>query len=724
MKHSYLTKIITICTLSIFTAAPAVARLSRPAQSPLDDADPDAVRCLIAHDLGNIRTTMSNWGEYGNPDGIVGYKGFEYPINSGNDFLFSAGIWIAAEIDGQRFVSTGTDGDNGTNELYPVHLGTIPLDNQSTYFNDWWSQSQAFSTHQGWNYVLGVYGVDDDGDWTAQTDDLNGDLLPSRNWDGGGGILSFDDDEDNLIDEEAADGVDNDGDGLVDEDTVNGDANGDGDASYDPEPHIDEDPAGNMAADWLDNDHDGLTDSADPDFDGDCCPLSLDDDGDELEDEDAAARAEQEFRTVYHDDIQVEYVNSPDPEDPHDPLGVAVSQQSYVWSSDLGRNIVLLEFTVRNFGSQSLENVHLAFFADPDIGAMGEGGDAASLDDSTFYDAQRRMAIATDNTTDADGPGPGVFAAKVVKPPIPWSDARFTYANFERVSGGDPSNDADKFALISSGQIAPASPQHGDWRMVMGWGSLDSIDLAPGETMSFTVAMIGAADLTELYTIADRLPVFDAGPAIGEITLYTSPESLGPYILSAPFSDDDGIDFADGVFLHWLWAGHESAWTSASHYSYVWSDPETGSGDYYFVLPDTHANGSNVAEGDTIVFYCSGEDGFGNFSAHAAYSLIAGDSFLRTEKHVGVLEGFVLHPNYPNPFNATTNLSFAVPHVSRVTLTLFDITGRQARSLYDGWYEPGYHSLSLDARDLPSGIYFVQMSASDFSATQKLLLIK
>ena len=703
----------------------AFAVWARPSQAPLDDVDPDAVKSLVQHDVGIIRTTLSNWGEYGNPNGVAGYKGFEFPINSGNDFLFSAGIWIGAMVDSQPNVSTGTDGDNGTNELYPVHIGTIPSENAIPDFDDWWFQSNAFAFHQDDDYVLGVYGQDDDGDWNPQTDDINGDLLPSKNYDRGGGLLSFDDDDDGTIDEESADNLDNDADGLIDEDTQDGDINGDGDAGYDPEPHIDEDPAGNIATDFLDNDYDGLVDALDPDHDGDCCLESFDDDGDGLEDEDAGARAPQEFRAVYHDDIQPQWVSSPDPEDPHDPLGVTVNQLTYVWDSDLGRNIVLLEFRVRNTGTQMLENVHLAFFADADVGAEGEGGDAASLDDSTYYDPERRMMVMCDDNTDGDGSGPGLVAVKVVKPPFPWDDARFTYANFERVSGGDPPVDADKFNLISSGQISPASNSYGDWRMLMGWGAVtQDLVLAPGEVMDFTVALIGAADIAELNAIADHLPVFDAGPRISDVTMYTSPESLGPYVLSAFYADDDGVDYQGQVQLHWLWFGHESIWNSSPSYSYVWSDPETYSGEYYFLLPDTHANGSANLEGDTIVFYLSGVDGFDNYSAHSSYVLIAGDSLLRVNDAVPAPEAFVLHQNYPNPFNSATTISFTLPRASRMSLTLFDVTGRHVRSLCEGWREPGYHALNFDADNLPSGIYFLCLSAEKFSATRKILLVK
>lgn len=112
--------------------------------------------------------------------------------------------------------------------------------------------------------------ADPDGDWTV-ADDLNGNGVPDRNWDGGFGLMGVDDDGDSKIsaledssryygyaiyaDEELPNGIDDDGDGRTDEDCWGNDADGDLDCGYDPEPRVDEDPI-----DGIDNDGDGLVD--------------------------------------------------------------------------------------------------------------------------------------------------------------------------------------------------------------------------------------------------------------------------------------------------------------------------------------------------------------------------------------------------------------------------------------------------------------------------------
>jgi hypothetical protein len=79
---------------------------------------------------------------------------------------------------------------------------------------------------------------------------------------------------------------------------------------------------------------------------------------------------------------------------------------------------------------------------------------------------------------------------------------------------------------------------------------------------------------------------------------------------------------------------------------------------------------------------------------------------------------------YPNPFNPVTELSFTLPAAGRVKLTVFDLTGREVRTLANGVFTSGWHSVSFDARDLPSGIYFARISTERLMQTRKIVLLK
>ena len=79
---------------------------------------------------------------------------------------------------------------------------------------------------------------------------------------------------------------------------------------------------------------------------------------------------------------------------------------------------------------------------------------------------------------------------------------------------------------------------------------------------------------------------------------------------------------------------------------------------------------------------------------------------------------------YPNPFNPTTTLSFALPVISNVLLEVYDINGRLINELIKDIMDAGYHSVVWNADSYSSGVYFVKMVAGEFISTQKLMLIK
>jgi len=87
---------------------------------------------------------------------------------------------------------------------------------------------------------------------------------------------------------------------------------------------------------------------------------------------------------------------------------------------------------------------------------------------------------------------------------------------------------------------------------------------------------------------------------------------------------------------------------------------------------------------------------------------------------------FDLSPNEPNPFGRQTTIRFALPTTSRVRLEVFDLAGRKIATLLDGNQPAGLHSVVFRAdaeKDLPSGVYFVHMSAGAFERTRKMLYL-
>ncbi|MFC1552705.1 FlgD immunoglobulin-like domain containing protein, partial [Candidatus Latescibacterota bacterium] len=105
------------------------------------------------------------------------------------------------------------------------------------------------------------------------------------------------------------------------------------------------------------------------------------------------------------------------------------------------------------------------------------------------------------------------------------------------------------------------------------------------------------------------------------------------------------------------------------------------------------------------------------------------DTQTTVEEKVEVSFYYDLAQNYPNPTNPSTHISFKVPRLSRVTIKIFDIFGREVRSLIDGNFEPGTHSVLWDGLNnsglsISSGIYFYQMRSEDFVKVRKALLLR
>jgi tetratricopeptide (TPR) repeat protein len=92
-------------------------------------------------------------------------------------------------------------------------------------------------------------------------------------------------------------------------------------------------------------------------------------------------------------------------------------------------------------------------------------------------------------------------------------------------------------------------------------------------------------------------------------------------------------------------------------------------------------------------------------------------------------EKIELKPNYPNPFNPTTNIAFALPEAAKVQILIYDLTGREIWRSSKTSYPAGNHTLAWNGvnqagESVVSGIYMVRMITPKYSATQRILLMK
>ncbi|MCX6144138.1 MAG: T9SS type A sorting domain-containing protein [Ignavibacteriales bacterium] len=174
------------------------------------------------------------------------------------------------------------------------------------------------------------------------------------------------------------------------------------------------------------------------------------------------------------------------------------------------------------------------------------------------------------------------------------------------------------------------------------------------------------------------------------------------------------------------YAGGQDAWAATS--TGIWRTSDDG-----ITWQRSFASGSSSQTLSSIRFFPNFQSGL----AIGLNGLIVRGSWI-VNAPVAVLEahsqpeGYRLGLNYPNPFNGRTWIEFSLPRPSRVTLTMFDVLGREIVTLASGERGTGTHRVEWNSAGNPSGVYFYRLHAraisggndGDYVETLKLILLK
>ena len=192
---------------------------------------------------------------------------------------------------------------------------------------------------------------------------------------------------------------------------------------------------------------------------------------------------------------------------------------------------------------------------------------------------------------------------------------------------------------------------------------------------------------------------------------------------SITFSWEESIDENDDLLMYLMRAtsneiGNHDIDTSATSFSVSYAD----------MIEDMTENNATVA---TIEWTVHVTDGIDTVEANNAPFTITIDGgwAMNASAEALIPEVFALHQNYPNPFNPTTSLRYDLPENSLVNITIYDMMGREVKTLVNQTQDAGYKSVVWNAtndygRPVSAGIYLYQIQAGKYISTKKMALLK
>ena len=147
---------------------------------------------------------------------------------------------------------------------------------------------------------------------------------------------------------------------------------------------------------------------------------------------------------------------------------------------------------------------------------------------------------------------------------------------------------------------------------------------------------------------------------------------------------------------------------------------DTVSFEFQYTAPMSPTTDTLFANGNSVNFDNTNSGDMWNFAPNKPV-LISTASGISNNNTVSE---YHLYQNYPNPFNPSTSIKFNIVKSGYVSLKVFDLSGKEVKTLVGGNMQSGSHEVNLNAAGLSSGIYFCRLETSDYSSMIKMTLLK
>ncbi len=282
----------------------------------------------------------------------------------------------------------------------------------------------------------------------------------------------------------------------------------------------------------------------------------------------------------------------------------------------------------------------------------------------------------------------------------------------------------------------------------VGWSSQDNIDMwfngptsgwvAGGSTLLHTSDGQTWSDINTYfftYLTAVSFPTDSVGYVVKAFFTSGSRDTSVVYkTTDAGHSWTPAGGFHFAVYSSAFFVSPSEGWVGGDNVDYnivlqggaIWHTTNGGTTwaqEAFFDTGNTFSSVGRITFTDRIHGWCAGS----SFATDPARMMVGKYYGIPLSVHDRVNEmpaGFALDQNYPNPFNPSTTVRYMVPASGHVRLSVFDVTGAEVTTLFDGERHAGMYTATWSASEVASGVYYARLSWNGFSLTRKMLLVR